>query len=667
MTRWLLFVSVIICNTSTQVESQIICDFIGLVEKNHFDYCLTKEYGAPLLQDSLKLGQLYYDLGKKSAVHSDDLSLLYNGQARKIFREIGHDSLYYMVTCSMSLAYISGGKYAEAEEHIKMGLAYWEKVNNNSWVSHTLSKKGFLEKSKGNLVKALDFYHRAHLIRLNDENLRVSGDIVNRLGGTYISLGDYESALRVYEEFLNEKDIKNPKGWEVTVMTNAAKCYKELGNDSLTRVYRNVVNRIWINSSSFKTRIHGYRSLAEVAHEDKDSTLAIAYIDSAYSHAKIFGMPKELGEVEVLYAKLLIAYGRYDEAKDILDSLLVHALLSNRKSLLQEAYEALSIYHLKMDDYEMAMHYDVLNDSLYQELYSDRVINEVKKIDIRIHTEEIKDQISYLEERNKIDQHSLFAQKKKGSFLITSIFIILGFLVFLGILYRQKIKTAVALREKNKAIDSDLKLSNMLIKEIHHRVKNNLQVVSSLLSLQSTNLAEKIDRQAFQTAKSRIHTMSLLHQKFYIKDHSGTIRIKDYFQEIILDVKEVYSIDQDVSIIYDIEDIILDVDKVLSLGLIVNELITNSFKHAFSDRKKGSIGLKIYAVGKYINVDYRDSGPGLPPDFISSSKDSIGRQLINSLARKLEADMEISSVEGCYIKFSFSEPSLYMRNSRMTV
>jgi len=206
---------------------------------------------------------------------------------------------------------------------------------------------------------------------------------------------------------------------------------------------------------------------------------------------------------------------------------------------------------------------------------------------------------------------------------------------------------------RNRDVTQALGEKEILLKEIHHRVKNNLQLVSSLLDLQSGEISDSRVRNVFNTSQNRVAAIALIHQMLYEGEKITTIAMKQYIPKLASEISEAIGNAIPVSHQIEVDDIQLDVEKAIPVGLIVNELVTNSYKYAFQGRNHGklNISLKIFA-GNY-NLSVEDDGPGIPGNSMENSRKSLGLQLVNGLARQLKGKVEISSIGGMKVKIVF--------------
>src|SRR5690606_9508998 len=153
-------------------------------------------------------------------------------------------------------------------------------------------------------------------------------------------------------------------------------------------------------------------------------------------------------------------------------------------------------------------------------------------------------------------------------------------------------------------------------REIHHRVKNNFHIVASLLEIQSSYLKNKAALSAIQDSQRRIHSMSIIHQKLYQSDSLSIIHMPEYIYELVEYLKDSYAVRKEIGFTLKIENIALDQAIAITLGLILNEAITNSLKYAFSKTDHGRIAISLkYVTDSHILLTIQDNGSGLPRNF----------------------------------------------------
>lgn len=212
--------------------------------------------------------------------------------------------------------------------------------------------------------------------------------------------------------------------------------------------------------------------------------------------------------------------------------------------------------------------------------------------------------------------------------------------------------------ERKRAADqilSALVEKEILLKEIHHRVKNNLQVVASLLDLQSQTIEDKQTRLLFGESQRRIEAMSLVHEKLYRTEDLAKIDVKEYVEDLIAGVLALHSDwKEKITLQAETGGVSLDVIKAVPCGLIINELVTNALRHAFAGREKGSVSVQMrYTDGGMITLSVSDNGTGFPGDIDFRNTKSLGLQLVISLVAQLGGEIELQRSAGTTFTITF--------------
>jgi two-component sensor histidine kinase len=207
------------------------------------------------------------------------------------------------------------------------------------------------------------------------------------------------------------------------------------------------------------------------------------------------------------------------------------------------------------------------------------------------------------------------------------------------------------IEERNKAeskLKASLEENTILLKEVHHRVKNNLQVIMSLIRLQMSNIEDEKIRNYFIDMKNRVFSMALIHEKFYGSNAFSTVNIKNFISEFIKNIIQSYSIETNVSLNVDIKDLFLKIDVAIPIGLIINEIISNSMKYAFKGIENGLIELKIYEDEdkSELNLFISDDGVGIPKNIDIKTAETLGLNLIYSFVSQLDGNIKLDTDNG---------------------
>jgi PAS domain S-box-containing protein len=204
-------------------------------------------------------------------------------------------------------------------------------------------------------------------------------------------------------------------------------------------------------------------------------------------------------------------------------------------------------------------------------------------------------------------------------------------------------------------IQASLREKEVLLKEVHHRVKNNLQVISSLLGLQSRVIADPPTRQMFQESQNRIHSMALLHERLYLSQNLSEIDYSQYVRELTAHLFRTYGVSESrVRLNIHFDEMHMNLDSAVPCGLILNELVSNCLKHAFPDGREGEIRIELRKHdGKLARLAVADNGVGIPEDISIWNAKSLGLRLVKILAGNLGAKVEVNARPGTEVKLMF--------------
>lgn len=205
-------------------------------------------------------------------------------------------------------------------------------------------------------------------------------------------------------------------------------------------------------------------------------------------------------------------------------------------------------------------------------------------------------------------------------------------------------------------IKESLEDKKVLLREIHHRVKNNLQIISSLLNLQSDYLENEKDKNIFRDSQSRVKSMAIIHEKLYQSSNFSEIDFKGYIDSLTSYLFQSYPINPSkIKFESDIDDITLSMDTAIPCGLIINELVSNSLKYAFPDDRDGKIKIKLKSIDDHFVLEIEDNGIGFPENFDIKATESLGLKLVYSLTKQIDGQLELLVNEKTKFRIIFSE------------
>jgi two-component sensor histidine kinase len=207
-------------------------------------------------------------------------------------------------------------------------------------------------------------------------------------------------------------------------------------------------------------------------------------------------------------------------------------------------------------------------------------------------------------------------------------------------------------------LQRNLSEKEVLLKEIHHRVKNQLQVVSSLLGLQRDRISDPIARKTLEESQARVRSMALVHEKLYRTRDLSSVRFADYVRELIEYLWEsLGATARGIAAVLEIGNVRLTVDHAIPCGLIINELVTNALKHAFPDGRTGTIRIAMAIANGVATMVIADDGIGLPPEIDPLASHTFGLDIVATFAEQLGAEVEVDRAAGTAFTFRFATPS----------
>jgi two-component sensor histidine kinase len=226
---------------------------------------------------------------------------------------------------------------------------------------------------------------------------------------------------------------------------------------------------------------------------------------------------------------------------------------------------------------------------------------------------------------------------------------------------RYLIENFLDITERKRAeeqVQASLQEKEVLLKEIHHRVKNNLQVISSLLYLRSKNIEDQEALEMFQDSQNRVRSMALVHERLYQSKDLARIDFAEYVRSLTNYLFRSYGVHSNViQLKVNMDDASLGVDTAVPCGLMLNELISNSLKHAFPDGREGEVRIELRSDNNSeFTLIVSDDGVGFPQDLDFRDAQSLGLQLVNNLVAQLKGTIELDGSGGTAFKITFTEP-----------
>ena len=560
--------------------------------------------------------------------------------------------------------YFWTGRIDEAKKRLYQNLIDLKKIGftHQQFAETTIV---FIELNQRNLKSAL-YYALKTIKRMDAEKDYTLGDIFYmRLGDVYNTMGHSEEALELYKKSIEiGQQTLNSGTWyksffsAVTALSLKGKNKEALDYiNSMTAQYPPKI--VFDKMSVAFIKANCYNGLKDNAQTEK-------HFKEMDYYAQQLTAPETFREIVYEYTLMALFYAntnRPQKAKFYTDK--VYTLCkANNKTYNSEVFQILLF---KIDsingNYKGALthfqNYKKLSDSIIGNTKN----KQIEELKIEYETKNKEEKIKLLNDQSKLQESELQKSKLLNTLSIWSLILLL---ITIGLLYnryrlKQRNHAKLELKEKeikhkNANLRHLLHEKEWLLKEIHHRVKNNLQTVISLLNSQSAYLDNDVALSAIKNSQHRIHSMSLIHQKLYNSENISTINMPNYIRELIEYLKESFNLGQRIRFEIKIDPLELDVAQAVPLGLILNEAITNSIKYAFPEDRSGMIFITLEATteNRYL-LTISDNGIGIDADFSSKKINSFGMSLIKGLSDDLDAEFSMENNNGTILKIEFSQ------------
>ncbi|MEJ7739272.1 MAG: sensor histidine kinase [Chitinophagaceae bacterium] len=564
---------------------------------------------AKKADDVYLTGKIYYELGEMFFAHKNhnrSFGAFFN--ARLNFNKAGATREIAYTLFGMGRQQYFRGNYKVAAGHLNYAMRDAKTLQLKVLESDALEYLGILyHVMPGTAQQSIAFFKKSYSIKekLNDRKGKLR--MLEKLGDVYYQQEYFDSALHCLNLSVDlASTLKLTHDADISRLDRAGTLIR------LHRMNEAEKDIIYIadqgDTSDLNIRIRyliqkgNYLTAQQKFEEGKRM-----YSD-ALAAAGTIGVPEMYGMVYKHMAEAYSTQGRF-----------------------KEAYQFSQLYNGQMTGY-----------------YAENV-NAIKELEYIFNTSLTRDQVAYLSGENELKEDRLKNERTLRLFLLAggATFLLLAAVIFY--LYRKQ-------KNKNIIIKKQADDLRILMKETHHRVKNNLQIITSLLDLQSMIIKDKQVAQAIKEGRNRVQSMALIHQNLYGEKNVKSIAADEYINNLTESLFHSYNIKPgQVALSTDIEKLDLDIDTAIPIGLILNELISNSLKHAFGHSEAGRIEVTLKKRNGFLLLQVKDNGKGFPDAADPARSSSFGMRMIKIFADKLKADLDIYNDQGACITMRISK------------
>lgn len=608
------------------------------------------------------------------------LSLCISSKAQTL-PPINYDSLFQrrMVSLSPIQRLVWADKYveflgersrfAEARTLLQASLKVAQQAHLTAWTARFYQLLGHMEETNGNLVRSVDFYLQALAIYQTTYAFDQQQQLCGRISGVYLGLQN----LVKKQEYSRQAATLQREYHQLSMLPydDKADDFINAGKlDSALAYKRKAMTVFWATRkwTNFYSYLDDYGlQLTEMGlYREAEKTFRQCLTYSLQQGDK----RRELYEY-IHLPEPLLHLGRLDEAERYAKLALSRIELDPERQdeHRMQVYESLTHIAEAKGQYKQALVYERLSNQYRNAMLSVEKNRQIAEVEARYQT---------VQKQTRINQLSIDNQRQLSqiSWQAAGLIALIALLGLAGWQYRAIRQVNARLRtssqlvsENNRQISQQADRLGVLMQELHHRVKNNLAIVSSLMRMQSRRLDDPRAVQAVQDGQRRVEAISLIHQQFYQTENLADVPIKAYVTELTENLLLGYGFDPDTfDCQIEVADIHLDVDMAVPLGLILNEVLTNAFKYAYTDVHKPKLNVRLQPVtdspATGLLVEVQDNGPGPSSPGPESStpvvirrKGSFGQRLIRELTGQLGGEMSLTTRHGTYFRLWIPTPA----------
>lgn len=626
---------------------------IDSLEKVVNGYKITNS--KPSIKDSLKVN-LLLEICLYQFYVDPDKNLKKAKEALKLSKEIHYKRGIAHSYFELGRAYSGKGEYLKALSYFNVTVKYCKKFRFIDILATTYRVIGANHLHIANLPESYKYSLAALKLHkeLND-NYGIAADY-NNFAIWYSKQNKYDKELELYKvalHYLKSEDSYNARKLKFTLFFNTTIGY--------------------IDSKQYDKSLEILNNFKEICNFKLDS-IGIAQVHVSYGinyfflkkydkaiynfqkASNIYKLKKDQGGlsyIDYYLGRIYLKNGNVTQGLLLLNKALEFNIHSGDLESTKFCYEELFDFYRRKKNYSKALDYHILIKKMNDSIVNSDVNSKILQLKMNFEFEQKqkeKDRVL----RKKEEVLRLETEKQKNIKLLVFIGFLVVSIAAIGIylnLKRNQKQNRIILKQKeivesqNSIIQKSLQEKEVLLREIHHRVKNNLHIISSLLNIQSEDIKDQRILSTLNEGKRRVEAMSLIHQNLYQSEHISHIDMSNYLKELVYYLSQMYVDDsKNIAINFNIEKVVFDIDTSIPLGLIVNELVTNAFKYAFVGLEVGNIWISIIQSKDHsYELIVEDDGNGLSKDFDLNAIKSLGLSLVKMLTRQLHGDFIVHS------------------------
>ena len=413
--------------------------------------------------------------------------------------------------------------------------------------------------------------------------------------------------------------------------------------DSAFVLYQQGIRLVEESGEAEDEQVKLYNNIAQVYNEHfKDYPMALSFLKKAIefntARNNQNGLTYNYDVTSYVYQNM----GNFDSADHYGHKMLALSKKLKAPYRMVNAFLVLTNANKKANRNDSALYYYEKSVALADSMNNLERSGQITEMQTKYETEKKEVEIASLNSVNKIRSQRLW--------IAGGIAALFAIAVLISVMQNRR------LQKQKKQITAQSDRLKWMMKELHHRVKNNMQIVSSLLNLQTYRLKDEESISAIKESQLRVQAMSLIHQRLYQVDDVSKVNFKLYLDDLVDTLMRSFGFNStDFDLQIHVEKEFLDVDMVMPMGLLVNEILTNSFKYAYKETKHPLLHISLLSVNQQFQLEIKDNGPGLNWDAGEPSKPGFGKKLIDALSKQLKAVYSVDTALGTAYHFNIPQ------------
>jgi len=565
----------------------------------------------------------------------------------------------------MGFSYWNMGDFNQAITYFEKALQIARTEKDSSWIARTTNNLGAVHWGLSNYNTALELFQNALEIRTSMGYKRGMSLISNNIGLIYQVWKLYDEAMAYHNRALLIAREIDDASVQAYSYHNLGTCYEAKKEyDQALDYYQKAYSGYMEAGEQGGATSLALRSIGDIYFIRKDLKRALTYYQKALSDANLFNNVFRMAYAQHSLGKTFAEAARFDSARYYINASLNTSREMGYEDVTRDNYYVLSRLEEESGNLDKALDYFKIAASVNDSIFNKEKIAKFTELQIRYNMEKQNQENELLRQKNEIQSLQIRRDRIiRISLIAGSVFVlIILFLIYYQSRMLQRTNTALERqnaeilkmneekedlirrlekeneerRRAEKRIAMLLQDKELLLKEVHHRIKNNMNTMKSLLSLQAKTIEDAKAAEVLKDAGSRIQSMGLLYDKIYRSENIRALSAREYIPQLVEEIVAVFPNCEKVQIETEIEDVTLPVDILSPLGIITTELVTNAMKYGFEEVEKGHLQLRFRRMDGKVKYEIRNNGQALPEDFSIEDSRGFGLRLVNMLVQQLD-------------------------------